>query len=546
MVAANVEGPQAGAAGPSEADVRAQLGRILASPHFAAAERASRFLAYLVEEALAGRSERLKEYTLAVEVFDRDASFDPSANPSVRVEASRLRRRLEHYYLTLGREDPVLIDLPRGTYAPAFRPQADVLHLREEIAALAQEDRPELPPGLTGGPAIAVLPFVNLEEGDRVFADGITVEIITALSRFRDFHVLGRNTTFLHDGREGAAQLGRQLGVRYVLQGTVRRADNRVRLHSELASGVTGSVLWAERYDRDLSVESVFDIQDEIASHVVASIAQPHGVIARPELAAVRRKRLEHLDAYDALLLFYDYAARQSPAGHRRALEAIERAIHVEPDAATLCAVRAHLYIDMYRFGFNLLGSREQALEEGLRGARAAQQLDPLNPKAYHALFLGHFARDELEAFRAAGKRAVALNMNDPDALADFGLHLIMSDDLELGRLFMKVALALNPLPPDWYWFAFFTLYFARSEFEAALDMALRAQNEDFYWVHCMRVVAYAQLGMLDEARAAVQALLALFPDFPRQARVEVARWVNAKRAEPFLEALRAAGVAVP
>ena len=544
MATADADGLAAGPVGPSEADVRAQLTRILGAPHFTAAERAKRFLAFLVEETLAGRSERLKEYTLAVDVFDRDASFDPGTNPSVRVEASRLRRRLEHYYLTLGREDPILIELPRGTYVPVFRGQADILHLRDEMATLAPEDRPDLPAGLAGGPAIAVLPFENLDAGDRVFADGITVEIITALSRFRDFHVLGRNTTFLYDGKQGPVQIGRQLGVRYVLQGSVRRAEERVRVHTELASGMTGKVLWAERYERDLSVASVFDIQDEIASHVVATIAQPHGVIARPELAMVRRKPVERLDAYDALLLFYDYAARQSPAGHVRALEAIERAIPNEPDSASLCAVRAHLYLDMHRFGFNLSCSREQALDEGMRGALTAVQLDPLNPKAYHALFLGHFCSGDLRAFRAAGKRAVELNTNDPDTLADFGLHLILSEDFELGRLFMKVALALNPEPPDWYWFAFFSLHFARSEFEAALDMALRAQNEAFYWVHCMQATAYARLGMLDEARAAVQCLLALFPGFPAQARGEIARWVGPARADPFLEALRSAGLA--
>jgi len=534
-----------GAEMPLAAAVRAQLERILTSPHFAAADRAKRFLTFLVEETLAGRHERLKEYTLAVEVFDRDASFDPGTNPSVRVEASRLRRRLEHYYLTLGREDPVLIELPRGTYVPVFRPQADVLHLREELAALPPEEMAQLPAGLSGGPAIAVLPFENLDEGERVFADGVTVEIITALSRFRDFHVIGRNTTFQHDAKEGAEKIGRQLGVRYVLHGSVRRADQRVRVHAELSSGVNGMVLWAERYERDLTVESVFDIQDEIASHVVTTIAQPHGVIVRPELAQVRRKPLEHLDAFDAVLLFYDYAARQSPAGHARALAAVERAFQAEPDAATLCAIRAHLFLDMHRFGFNLQGSREDALETAMHGAQAAVQMDPLNPKAYHALFLAHFAHGDLRAFREAGKRAVGLNPNDTDTLADFGLHLIMSEDYELGRLFMKVALALNPEPPDWYWFAFFSLHFARGEFDAALDMALRAQNEAFYWMHCMQATAYAQLGMRDEAHAAVGRLLLLFPDFPAQARDEIARWVSPARARVFLDVLRGAGLAV-
>ncbi len=534
-----------GVENPSAAAVRAELERILESPHFTAADRSKRFLGFLVGETLAGRTNRLKEYTLAVEVFDRAESFDPRTNPSVRVEASRLRRRLEYYYLTLGREDSVLIEMPRGSYTPVFRLQADVLHLREELAALRAEDVPELPSGLTGGPSIAVLPFENLDGGERLFADGVTVEIMTALSRFRDFHVIGRNTMFQHDAKDGAARIGRQLGARYVLHGSVRRAENRVRIHAELSNGATGRVLWAERYERDLTVESVFDIQDEIASHVVTTVAQPHGVIVRPELALVRRKPVEHLDAYDALLLFYDYSARQSPAGHARAFMAIERAVQSEPDSATLAAVRAHLYLDMYRFGFNLQGSREQALGEGTRGAHAAVNMDPQNPKAYHALFLAQFAHGDLRGFRESGKRALGLNPNDTDTLADFGLHLIMSEDYELGRLFMKVALALNPEPPDWYWFAFFSLHFARGEFDEALDMALRAQNEAFYWMHCMQATAFAQLGMMDEAAAAVQRLLVLFPDFPAQAQREIERWLSPARAGLVLDNLRRAGLAV-
>ncbi len=536
-------GPALGVPPEPEA-IRAQLERILASPHFSGTDRSRRFLRFVVEEALAGRSERLKEYTLAIEVFDRDDTFDPSTNPGVRVEASRLRRRLEHYYLTLGREDPVLIELPRGTYVPVFRPKADILHLQEDIAALTSTDLTTLTPGFPDGPSVAVLPFDNLG-GERFFADGVTVEIITALSRFREFHVLARNTTFQHDAREGITQIARRLGVRYVLHGSVRRDENRIRVNAELSSGTNGKVLWAEGYERDLSAASVFDIQDEIANHVVTTIAQPHGVIARPEAAQARHKPPESLDAYDAVLLFYAYSAHHAPEGHARALEAVEHALQTEHDSASLCAVHAYLYLDMDRFGYNLRGSREEAREQGMRSAQAAVRLDPLEPRGYHALFLAHFARGDLRAFREAGARALALNMNDTDTLADYGLHLILSDDLERGSLFMKVALTLNPEPPDWYWFAFFSLHFTRGEMEEALDMALRVQNESFYWSPCMQAAVYARLGMKEQAAAAVQRLLALYPDFPARARAEVGRWVNAKRADSVLDALGEAGLAI-
>ena len=536
---------------PAQTEVRAQLERILASSDFAGAERAKKFLRFLVEEALAGRADRLKEYSIAVEVFDRDASFDPGTNPAIRVEASRLRRRLEHYYLTFGREDPLLIEIPRGTYAPAFAPQADVLHLREDLAAVAPPGGDnagnEIPVGLPGGPAIAVLPFENMgEERDALLGDGITVEIITALARFREFHVLGRNTVFRHRGTKDAKTLRRDLGVDYVLEGSLRREASLLRVNAQLLAATTGVVVWAERYERDWSVGSIFEIQDEIANHVVATVAQPHGVIARPQLVVAKRKPPEQLDTYDCLLLFYDYAAHHSPAAHAKVRAALEQEVTEEPGASALWAALSIVHTDTWRFGFNPEGARADAREQGLQEAHNAVQLDPMNPLAYHALFLAHFVRGDLKGFREAADRALTLNPNNSDILADYGLHLTLSGEAARGIVLLKVALALNPEPPEWYWFPFFLWHFERLDFEGALDMALRAHGEEFFWTHLMHAVAYAAVGMHEEAVAAGKRLLAVYPGFPAKARAELARWVGPDRVESSVALLEAAGLKIP
>lgn len=537
---------------PAEPAVREQLERILASTHFAAAEGARRLLRFLVEEKLSGRAQRLKEYTLAVEVFGRDASFDSKTNPAVRVEASRLRRRLERYYLMLGREDPVLIELPRGSYVPGFLPNADVLHLREDLAAAraahegaAATDPLAMP--LPGGPSIAVMPFENLgDESGAPFADGITIEIVTALSRFREFRVLGRSTVLNHKGERDAVRLHAELGATYVLAGSVRRAENRLRVHAELLNGADGTVLWAEGFERNLEVGSIFEVQDEIANQVVATIAQPHGVIARPAAAVARRKAPERLDAYECLLLFYDYGASHSPERHLRVRAALEAETRKEPGVAALWAALSMVHNDTWRFGYNVDGAREGARDEALRAARKAIQIDPLNPLGYHALFLANFARGDLKGFREAGNRALELNPNHTDILADYGLHLTMCDDWTLGRLFLKVALTLNPEPPDWYWFPFFIWHFENGEYDAALDFALRSQNQEFFWTHGMHAMAYTALDMRDEAAAAVARLLQVYPEFPAKAREELARWVSPERRERSVEVLRRAGLPIP
>ena len=548
-LANDVSGPDGMSVSPGEPAIREQLERILASLQFAASEGARRLLRFVVEETLAGRADRLKEYTLATEVFGRDESFDPKLNPTVRVEAGRLRQRLEHYYLTLGRDDPVLIELPRGGYVPRFEGSSDVLHLSDDFAVVAKEldaSAGDFAPTLPGGPAIAVLPFENLgAEGDRPFANGISIEILTALSCFREFRLVGRSTVFAYRGERDVAQLRANLGANYILSGSIRRDAERVRVHAELVNPADGQVLWVEHFDRELTAGTMFEVEDEIATRVVTTIAPPHGVISRPEVAIARRKAPERLHSYDCLMLFYDYTAHRSEERHGVVRAVVEAETLVAPDVASLWAALSMLHTDTWRFGFNVAPSREAAREHALAAARRAVDLDPRDALGYHARFLAHFANGDLKAFRDAGSRALELNPYNTDVLADFGLHLTMCDEWRRGLFLLKLALSLNPQPPDWYWFPFFVWHFDRGEFDDALEMALRSQNPDFYWTHGMHLLAYSALGMRTEAAEALTRLLENYPAFLPQARMELALWLGPERVERMVDALREAGLPI-
>ncbi len=135
------------------------------------------------------------------------------------------------------------------------------------------------------------------------------------------------------------------------------------------------------------------------------------------------------------------------------------------------------------------------------------------------------------------------MNSNNSDILADYGVHLMLGDNAARGRLFLKAAMVLNPEPPDWYFAPFFSQHFHRGEYEEALDMALRARNMGFYWTHCMHALAYQALGMHEEARASIERLLAIYPDFPDKVHEELRRWTDAERMQRALQVLRAAGL---
>lgn len=265
---------------PDREAVLTQLDRILRSSDFDASARNRAFLRYVVNETLAGRSEYIKGYTIAQEVFHRDPDFDPQLDPVVRIEASRLRRSLERYYLTAGRRDRIRLDLPKGGYVPRFElsdghPDADV---RGQIVELSE---PNLP-AVRALPSVVVLPFEPLGEEPCLvqLARGIAEELIDQLLHFDNLIVIadtmGSRNTLLGVRAPGS----RMADASYVLKGSVRIANGRLRLSAHMLDADSGRYVWAQSFDRQMSDKDVLATQEDIAAMVASRIASPEGVIA--------------------------------------------------------------------------------------------------------------------------------------------------------------------------------------------------------------------------------------------------------------------------
>lgn len=305
------------------ASIRVQLDLILASPEFIAPERGRRFLQYIVEETLEGRSEQLKAYTIAQAVFGRDASFDAQNDPVVRIEAGRIRRALERYYLVCGSNDPIRITVPKGGYAPHFSSAEDNSHAGEISAPQNRENKrppgqerpvsyrdlllpigvPALfgamailalvrpleaylsPPKTSPAPAasmseskvrITVEPFVALGGSAQGadFVKGLADQLIAKLMRVE-------RLTVLAPGRSGTAMTGSSFSLQgsAVIEGTI------LHLHVRLINAADGAVTWANQYDRDLRGQAILDVEDEIAAQIAMAISNSHklsGVSADP------------------------------------------------------------------------------------------------------------------------------------------------------------------------------------------------------------------------------------------------------------------------
>ena len=352
---------------PSADAVRATVERIVASPDFAASDRARRFLRYVVEEALSGRSDRIKAFSVAVEVFGRDESFDPQNDPVVRIEAGRLRRALEHYYLLSGRDDPVIIDIPKGGYVPTFRlgaveepieplvPAAVVTPVVADpprrggrrwialaaglllaIAGVTAWYASGMPPFDTAeatvpltGPRVVVLPFVDLGDGSvsALYSAALTDDIVSALGSFKEITVLGVQTSRSLGPEPDIRKLHDDLDVQYVLEGSVRADMARIRVGARLLSATNGVVLWSRGYEHPLTVGDLFSIQVKTAGEVASAIAQPYGIVFTAEAAGEPQSPPDDLDAYLCTLRYYVYRAAITPEGYREVRDCLERAV---------------------------------------------------------------------------------------------------------------------------------------------------------------------------------------------------------------------------
>lgn len=236
---------------PSLAAVRSQLGHILSSALFHRSERLSRFLRFIVEEKIAGQTAGLKEYTIATAVYDRGTSFNPATDTIVRVEARRLRSTLQKYYASEGRSDPVSIAVPKGSYEPVFGWKSSMPPERESNTRLS---------------SVAVLPFEDLgsERDQEHFCEGISEEIMIALGQVNGLRVAARTSAFGSKSRyQDIRSIGKALNVGSVVEGTVRRAGDQMRITAQLINASNGYNLWSQRFDRQK--QDAFAIQDDIA-----------------------------------------------------------------------------------------------------------------------------------------------------------------------------------------------------------------------------------------------------------------------------------------
>ena len=415
------------------------------------------------------------------------------------------------------------------------------IETRIEPKTATLDDREHAMLALPDRPSIAALPFTNMS-GDaeqEYFADGMVEDIITGLARIKWLFVIARNSSFAYKGHAvDVKQAGRELGVRYILEGSVRRVGHRVRVTGQLIEADTGRHVWAERYDRTL--DDVFALQDELTMSVVAAI-EPS--LRQAEAERVKRKRPENLDAYDLVLRAMPDVYPAMPDGAVKALPLLERALALEPDYALAHGFAAWCHEILFVRG----GARAENRLGAIHHAEAAiaHGRDDALALAMGGFALGLVAHDR-EAARKAFEAALAVSPSCALAHSFGSVVLATGGDAERGIEWGERALRLSPFDPMRFGvcFAIGISHLHRGEYEEAAEAARQVfqANPNWSFAHMLLAATQAKLGHLDAAREAAARVLDLQPGYTISGMV-AATGIHASVAERLREALSLTGL---
>ena len=413
-----------------------------------------------------------------------------------------------------------------------------------DAAAGTERTPPTL--ALPDRPSIAVLPLHNLsgDKGQDYFSDGITEDILTELSRFSELFVIARNSSFQYKGKAvDVRQVGRELGVRYVLQGSIRRGGDRVRISVQLADAVTGAQRWAERYDRQLG--DVFAVQDEVACTIVAILAAH---VNKAEIERTLNKAPETWQAYDYYLRAAD--KRASFLSSLKATELyegrrlLEQSLAIDPNYARAYARLAGTHLGALVNAVDGDYLNPLALDRAHQLARKAVQLDSNLPDAHAALGLALLRRHDHEAAIAEFERAMALNPNFTHQA--FSEVLVYAGDsaraIEAVERHMRLDPFYMPQAPLWLGFAHYMLKQYSQALPPLREYVSRAPN--FRGGHACLAATYAQLGKLEEARAEAAEVLRIEPNWTIEGtQARLSPFKSTQDAEHYFDGLRKAGL---
>jgi adenylate cyclase len=456
-------------------------------------------------------------------------------------------------YATLGREEEARTEVAEilriepsfsiKKYAKFMQFQVGI---EPEIEGLRKAGLSETSPlPLPDKPSIAVLPFVNMS-GDpeqEYFSDGLTEEIISGLARVPFLFVIARNSSFTYKGNPVKVQkISKELGVRYVLEGSVRKEGNRVRITAQLIDAISGHHIWSERYDREL--KNIFELQDEIMRNILAEmqVQLTAGVQAQLYTKKFQEKKIG-FEVFEKHMQSLWHFYRMNPEGFSMARQLAEEAIEIDPNYAPPYTVLAFIHLADIRGGRSKSPRKSMAFAE--KFAQKALQLDDSHPMTHITLGQIHLYKRQHEEAIAEGKKALTLSPNGADVHSHLGYFLYYAGRYEEAIPFYEKAIRLNPYPPIFYYQRLASAYASRGRYDEAIDLCKKTlkRRPNYTTAHIVLAMVYIWQDREEEAHAEVAEVLRINPSFTLRRLKAVSLHKNKEDLKRRIEALRKAGL---
>ncbi len=445
----------------SEDLIYEQIQKIFSCPAFSVSEILRRFLTYITKETLAGRSNTIKEYTIAVNVLNKPASFKPQQDAIVRIHAGRLRRALHYYYKESGEADKIELTIPKGSYVPVFTKKPPLVSKDEPGSGPAPDHSESV--------SLVVLPFKTLEtEISRLsFADSLGQQLSAGLAKFPDFSVVSYHTTHqLSTRKKGIQELVATYGVHYVITGNVQFEDKKLRVSVQLNEGQTGAQIWTELYHYNFTVAGLFATSDEIISRILGKLGDFNGLIIQ-QVSRKQTKNKADLPFSTLLSEYLNFYSCFNESSFRKAYSFMESAAELNPfnDIAWSFLGQLALLGEMFHYS-----SRENSVILALRYARKALNINPDSQHGYISLAMAHIFMDKRQGSLDALQCARKLNPNASGQTGIIGCLMISAGEYDKGLALLEESMEMNPFfPPIFYLFT--SLYhFKQGEYRKALQ----------------------------------------------------------------------------
>ena len=519
--------------------IKNQLQKISESHDFKSKRVLCKLLNYIAMETLEGREDKIKGYTIGLAVFNKDIDFDADQDALVRINAGRLRRVLSNYYSNEGVDDEIIIEIPLGGYVPVFTKNSQTNSSPKSLSKLSNKVVPI-------HPSIAILPFQDLSKdlSNDYFTIGFLEELSVELTNYEDFHIYDcsadNSPVFAHKNIRDFLE---ENNIRFTLDGSISIHKSEVKVLVKLTDILDQKQLWAQRFVKQLQVESIAEIQEQIAKEICVVLSGEYGFITQKLSVDSRNTKPKDIETYYAILKFYHYQLYLSDETFLAAYNSLNQALKNEPDSGIVYCCLADLHANAYMFdspnseqSYTLLG---ELIDK-------AYQLDSNSILVNITLTFKHFVYNERERFFNQLENCLKSNPSGSLRLGALGFFMALYGEWERGKEILDDVINNNFSYPLYLHGATILYFYRKKEYKQALSEANKYAVPELFWAPMLSAAVLGQLNRIDEAANDIVHLKQLKPNFEGEASFLISRYVKEEDlVEHIMDGLRKAGMAL-